>query len=316
MNELEQKKEIIREILLKYSGSVSGYEKLQRELWTSSREQLQKIQAAYRVDVSEAQQRIADIQADRQCMAQEQALSNIFHTPVGTKVAIDNQANRSIIAGWVHEDQGEHVSPAWFTKVLSEQPQLASQITWQSADVLDPAKRRQAKLNQEAEDRETFNAFARENGFSEVEANFLLAKSVVQEDFNKYSLLQAVRSNALTLAVASPAELARYSQEAAVARQDFLINQATPQQLAQAAREESEQRRIEFQRADSERQIAHREVLDASFGFPPLPEFNQHGEKIDAAYLNKISNTNLQLFKNLMRKHGAANLTARLRGIR
>jgi hypothetical protein len=78
----------------------------------------------------------------------------------------------------------------------------------------------------------------------------------------------------------------------------------------------SEQRRIQAQREEAERQIAAREQMDAAYGFPPLPEFNQHGEKLDAAYLNRISNTNLQLFKNLMRKHGAANLTARLRGIR
>jgi hypothetical protein len=311
----EEKLKIINEILLRYSGSAAGFDKLQRELWTTTPAQWQRILAAYRVDTSEFDQRIADIQADRQRMAQEQALFNIFRTPVNGKVAIDNQANRSIIAGWVHEDQGEHVSPAWFTKVLSEQPQLASQLAWQSADVLDPKKIRQAAEAQAAQDRETFNAFARENGFSEVEANFRLAKSVLEDGFSKYTLLQAVRSNALTLAVASPTELSRYSREAAEARQDFLINQATPQQLAQAARQESEQRRIEFQRAEAERQIAARETMDAAYGFPLLPEFNAEGTKIDASYLNRISNTNLPLFKALIRKHGAAALTRRLRGI-
>jgi len=136
----EEKLKIINEILLKYSGSAIGFEALKRELWTSSLEQLQKILAAYRVDTSEAQQRIADSQAASQRMYQEWALLSVFRTQVNGKVAIDNQANRSIIAGWVHEDQGEQVSPAWFTKVLSEQPQLASQLTWQSADALDPKK--------------------------------------------------------------------------------------------------------------------------------------------------------------------------------
>lgn len=57
-------------------------------------------------------------------------------------------------------------------------------------------------------------------------------------------------------------------------------------------------------------------AADAQIGFLPLPEVNQQGEKIDVAYLTRISNTNLQLFKNYIGKHGAANLTARLRGIR
>jgi hypothetical protein len=134
--------------------------------------------------------------------------------------------------------------------------------------------------------------------------------------FSSAQIDQALQSRLIALDPASDEHILQWTQEAAEERQDFLINQATPRQLAQAARQESEQRRIQAQREEAERQIAAREQMDAAYGFPPLPEFNQHGEKLDAAYLNKISNTNLQLFKNLMRKHGAANLTARLRGIR
>ena len=323
MIELEQKKEIIRQILLKYSGSVSGYEKLQRELWTSSLEQLQRILAAYSVavDVSESRERVADIQADRQRSAQEQRLLFIFRTPVRVNgkfsIAIDNQANRGIIAGWTHEDQGEQVSPAWFTKVLSEQPQLARQLAWQSADVLNPAKLRQAESNQEAEDRETFETTAKRSElYSNNEANWNVVHSTLGPGLSEYQIQQAVHSGAVRLSPATPAEIQEWRREAAEERQDFLINQATPQELALAARQESEHRRIQAHREEEQRQIAAREEMDAAVGYPPLPEFNMHGEKIDAAYLNKISNTNLQLFKNLMRKHGAANLTARLRGIR
>jgi len=231
MSELEQKREIITILLKKYSGSVSGYEKLQRELWASSLEQLQRILNAYRVGVpEEAQQRIAEIQADRGRMAQDRAFLNVFRTSVNGKVAIDNQANRSIIAGWTHEDQGEQVSPAWFIKALSEQPHLARQITWQSADVLDPVKRRQAESTQAQEDRETFSAIARELGLADNDANFSLTVSVLGPGFNSYQVQQAISSNALNLAPASSDELARFSQEAAEERQDFLINQATPQE--------------------------------------------------------------------------------------
>jgi len=65
----EQKKikKIISEILLKYSGSAAGYYNLEKELKSSSLAQLQRIQAAYHhdVDVSESQQRIDEINADR-----------------------------------------------------------------------------------------------------------------------------------------------------------------------------------------------------------------------------------------------------------
>src|SRR6266478_3447339 len=153
MNELEHRRELFREILQKYSGSVSGYEKLQRELWNSSTEQLQRIAAAYRVDVSEPQE-LADIQAESQRVTQEHVFSYyIFRTPVNGKVGIDNQANRRVILGWLQEDQGEQLSPAWFQKVLKETPSLANQLSWQSADVLDPVKRREAESAQAQEDR-------------------------------------------------------------------------------------------------------------------------------------------------------------------
>jgi hypothetical protein len=79
----EEKLKIINEILLRYSGNAAGYDKLQRELWTTTPQQWERILAAYRVDVPEAQQRIAEIQAERQRMAQEQALSNILQLKTG-----------------------------------------------------------------------------------------------------------------------------------------------------------------------------------------------------------------------------------------
>jgi len=49
-------------------------------------------------------------------------------------------------------------------------------------------------------------------------------------------------------------------------------------------------------------------------GKPPLPETNQYGEKIDSAYLVRISNTNLDLFKRLVLKHGYQHVTNRIQG--
>src|SRR6266481_9364790 len=120
-------------------------------------------------------------------MAQENQLSLIFRTPVNGKVAIDNQGNRNIIAGWLQEDQGESISAAWFQKVLKENPSLARSLSWQSADILDPTKRRQAEAAQAAEERRVFHDFCRDTGFSEVEANLSFIKSVLGS-FDHHSL--------------------------------------------------------------------------------------------------------------------------------
>src|SRR5437016_14518615 len=49
-------------------------------------------------EIVERERQIDEINADRKRMAQEQQLSNIFRTPINGKIAIDHQANRTIIA--------------------------------------------------------------------------------------------------------------------------------------------------------------------------------------------------------------------------
>ncbi len=255
------------------------------------------------------EQEIEQINADRQRMAQENALSNIFRIPVNGKVAIDNQANRSIISGWLQEDQREQISPAWFTKVLSEQPQLASSLSWRSADILDPKKR-------EAVDRDTFNRFARENGFSEVAANYQLAKSVLGDGLDRHLLAQAVESNALQLAPAPRAELAKFRKEFLVERQDYLVNQASPEELRQAARTESEQSRIQAQDQHAIQQIKTRQQAEVSFGHPVLPEANSDGVKLDDVFFKKLADSNIKMFRQYCTKFGFAAITARLNQVR
>jgi len=162
------------------------------------------------------------------------------------------------------------------------------------------------------QDKKTLRDFCKANRLEPSTAALNLLRQEYGAGFNFAQVGNALRSGLIMLGPASD-EILREAQEE---RQDYLVNQASPQELRQAARTEAEQRRIEFQRAEAERQIAAREQMDAAVGYPPLPEFTGDGQKLDAAWLNRISNTNLQLFKNFMRKYGAANLTARLRGIR
>jgi hypothetical protein len=57
--------------------------------------------------------------------------------------------------------------------------------------------------------------------------------------------------------------------------------------------------------------------LDRANGgaYLPLPATNQNGEPIDAAYLVRISNTDLGLYKRLLVKHGYFHVTNRLKGV-
>lgn len=166
------------------------------------------------------------------------------------------------------------------------------------------------------QDEETLHLFCKANRREPNTAALNLLRQEFGAGFNSDQVGNALQSGLIHLGPASDEHIVQWTREAQEERRDYLVNQATPDDLRKIARAEAEQRRIQAVQQETERQIAAREQMDAAYGFPPLPEFNAEGVKIDAAYLNKISNTNLQLFKNLMRKHGAANLTARLRGIR
>ena len=218
----------------------------------------------------------------------------------------DNVANRKMLFDYALSLSDDEVV---MFKHLDEAAKTLPGLARQKAKQIPTA----ANLKQ---DEMTLQEYCRANRLEPNTAALNLLRQQFGAGFDSAQIAQALKSDLINLGPASDEHILQWTREAQEERQDYLVSQASPGELRHAAREEFEQRRIEFQRTEAERQIAHREVLDASFGFPPLPEFNQYGEKIDAAYLNKVSNTNLQLFKNLMRKHGAANLTARLRGVR
>lgn len=271
---------------------------------------LERIRAEARRQVAANPRVIAAEQLAREKW-EELQWANIFHTAINGRVLVDNQATRAALRSLIDESKGDQIGVQWFKEVAGS-PALAS--CWQSAKVLDPKYQKQVAAAQDQQDRETFRTFAKANGFADIDANFHLAKSVLGSGFEQSVLTQAAQSGLLQLAPATQEELAAWAQEAYEARVDHLQNYASPEELRQAARQEAEQRREALRRAEQERQIYGREVADQAFGFPPLPTHNAEGQAIDAAYLNRISNTDLPLFKALMRKHGAAALTRRLNG--
>ncbi len=255
-------------------------------------------------EVLRREQEIEEINLDRQRMAQEHQLSLIFRISVNGRVVIDNAANRQIIASWAHEDQGESISAAWFQKVLKENPSLNQSLSWQSIDALDPRK-------QKEKDRRIFNEFARENGFSECESNHLLAKSVLEPGFDKSLLAQAVQSNALQLAEASPQEVALFRQDAIAAHNQKLLNMDIPS-LRKLAREAGARGQAVPQLDETQR-VRQAEMQDGTV-YPILPEEFRDGsgpeEVLDAKFIRKCSKETL---KFLFKRFGAAQVEEALR---
>src|ERR1700676_1573795 len=143
----------------------------------------------------------------------------ICKTPIGVpaRTVSDNIANRSLIFGWLHEDQGEIPSVAWFNKIISE-PGLKEQVAWQRVLTQRETARQLEK------DRETFAKAARNFRISENEANFGLIRSTLGEKFSLYQVQQAIDSGAIQLSAASQEELEAYRREAVEERRDFLVN--------------------------------------------------------------------------------------------
>ena len=166
------------------------------------------------------------------------------------------------------------------------------------------------------QDEENLQKYCRASRLQPNTAALNLLREKFGAGFDHVQIEQALQSGLINLGPASDEALAEWAQEDEEQRQDWLVNQASPAELRAAAQVETEQRRQEFQRAEQERSLAERAKADAAYGYPPLPEIHvPTGERIDAAWLNRISNTNLPLFKALLIKHGNFALTQRLRGL-
>jgi hypothetical protein len=167
------------------------------------------------------------------------------------------------------------------------------------------------------QDEESLEEFCRANRLEPSTAALNLLRQQFGAGFDSTQVAQALQSGLIGLSPASDEHLLQWTKEAQEERQDYLVNQASPHELRTIAKMESEQRRIQAQREEDQRQIAAREQKDAAFGFTSIPEFNQTtGEKLDSAYFIKLSNTNISAFRQAIRRWGAANVTARIRGIR
>jgi hypothetical protein len=195
----------------------------------------------------------------------------------------DTEANRNILEGLLNP--GEQPSEAGYRTLVLQFPIKFAWVTPQAKPT-------------DADRLAEFQKICRDNLLSECLANQQLHRDGVALD---------------AWAGASGLERAAFQQQAAQARQHFLVH-ASPHQLRKEANYETQKNREEFQRAEADRQ--HQVSSQQQSGmFPPLPATHaETGETIDARWLRKTSTINLELFKRLCRRHGSAAINSRLRG--
>jgi hypothetical protein len=178
---------------------------------------------------------------------------------------------------------------------------------------LEPQRKAEREALEKA-NRAVFAEALKTLGISAAEGNFALLVQALNQ-LSVFNIQQFMTANPTALAPPTPAELQKREAERIEAHNQMLLN-ADPITLRRLAEQEAVQRRQAAQQAEDARQVAAREQKEQGL-FEPIPEFNQlSGEKLDAAYFIKISNTNISAFRQAIRRWGAANVTARLRGIR
>ena len=191
-------------------------------------------------------------------------LTQIFRLNIrGLGVTIRNDASERLVISWLHP--GENLNIEWFLSVIHD-PRLSSQLQWQSEDVLDPQKIKQAEAVQSEQDRKTFSQAARQFQLSDNIANFNLARQTLGEGFSVYQV-QHIDG----LSPASQQEIDNWNAEAVTERQDFLRNRATISQLKAASRDESVARQQATQQEQAARQLDAQQQRDQTMGFPKIP---------------------------------------------
>jgi len=307
-----QKADLINLVIVRSPGTPEQLKKLRQQLSWKTIAELGQI-----VDEQNVQIRAEAVPAPSPRVAGG-GLHRIFQIPINGKVAVRNEAAERIIEGWVDEIRGDVLSPEWFIQVLKETPQLANQLQWQSADVLDPKKRRAAEAAQDRADHEVFEETAKRSGLYAInEANWNVLHSVLGSGLNETLIRHAVESGQVGLTPATPQALAEWAQGDAEQRQAWLVDQASPEQLREAARQEAEERRIQAQQEFVRKQEQAAREREAASGKGQLPEFNQvTGEKLDSTFFNKLSVVNREEFRRWVTRYGGQTIIDRMRGIR
>jgi hypothetical protein len=283
MNDLEIKKILITRLVRLLNPAPSVQELLQRSV-QELQEALEAFATAQAED--EAKERIAQHTRElRRATKYDGAwVSVVRNVSINGKTLIDNDSNRQMMENLLQPHEQEEPTSAIYATIAKTWP---NKFSWETPRPV------QSDVERKAE----FLAVCRRENLSECLANEQLHRDGAPLD---------------SWVGASGIERAKYAEEAAQARQKFLIN-SSPATLKQEANYETQKNREEFQRAEADRQ--HQVSSQQQNGmFPPLPATHaETGETIDARWLRKTSTINFELFKRLCKRHGSAAVTSRLR---
>jgi hypothetical protein len=282
MHQLDRKKLLVERILPYLTGAPADVAQRLLQQSVSDLEQILDDAITKRARVRAAEQVRQHADEMRRESRLEGSFAHACMALINNRRLSPCDGNRAMLESLLNP--GEEPSAKLYVALAEQYP---TKFAWETP---------QSKATKE-EQRAAFDAFVRVNDLSGCEANFQLFKQGASiENF----------------ACASQIERAQYAHEAAQARQKFLINNATPSQLKAEAAYQSQTEHDAAVRAEADRR--HQFVLSQQQHFPALPTTNGNGEVIDAAYLRTISTINFPLFKQLVKKYGSGNVTARLRG--
>jgi len=134
-------------------------------------------------------------------------------------------------------------------------------------------------------------------------------KSVLGQGYDRHTLAQAVQSNALSLAQASPEELAQFRQESISLHNKYLSSLDIPA-LRKMARETGARGQAPVALDETQRVRA---VENQDRTYPPLPDELRIGDReelIDAAYIKRCPK---EVLRALIKKYGPDQVNEALR---
>lgn len=186
-----------------------------------------------------------------------------------------------------------------------------------------------APKRQEAEDadRTTFAEAAKTlRTFSLIEANYQMVRSTLGTGFSVSQIKEMTEANSTLLVSPNPHEINGWKYQdmldakAAEAQRVEWLKNIPHEQLREEVRQAGQQHAAATQQAFAQQQTQAMEEKCAG-QFPPIPTHNASGEELSSSYFIKLSNSPYGsepylLWKKFVRKHGFANMTARIQGVR
>ena len=149
------------------------------------------------------------------------------------------------------------------------------------------------------------------------DANISLLLSVIDPaNMSLYAISQAIDSHAVSLTPPTSEEQEAW-RLADIEQQNRELQELSIPELKRRVREERGANIAVTSEKQNRESLEAQQQRDQDYGeFPKLPTHDQTGAVLDAQWLKRCCNLDTPKYKFMLKKYGAAQLTARLRGIR